>query len=151
ILRIAALRHGSYCLSVNRPRVVLAEDHAWMAQELRNLLAQEFDVIATVADGHALVRTAQTTRPDVVVTDIVMPGLDGIAATAALLATCPDTRVVLITVHDDPGLAERGYAAGALGYVSKHHASQELVPAVRSAIRGERYVSPHIRGGNDDP
>ncbi|HXJ78523.1 MAG TPA: response regulator transcription factor [Candidatus Methylomirabilis sp.] len=136
---------------MNRPRVVLAEDHEWMAEELRNLLALEFDVVATVADGHALVRTVEATGPDVVVTDIVMPGLDGIAATAALLARCPATRVVLITVHDDPGLAERGYAAGALGYVSKHHASQELVPAVRSVMRGERYVSPRIRGGGGDP
>jgi DNA-binding NarL/FixJ family response regulator len=121
-----------------------------MAEQLRNLLAPEFDVVATVADGHALVRTVEAIRPDVVVTDIVMPGLDGIAATVALLAKRQDTRVVLISIHDDRGLAERGYAAGALGYVSKHHASQELVPAVRSAIRGERYVSPHVRDGGDD-
>jgi DNA-binding NarL/FixJ family response regulator len=75
----------------------------------------------------------------------VMPGLDGIAATMALLARCPDTRVVLVTVHDDPELIERGTAAGVLGYVSKHRAGQELVTAVRAALRGERYVSPHIR------
>ena len=79
-----------------------------------------------------------------IVADIVMPGLDGIAATAQLVAWQPDARVVLVTVHDDPELAERGYAAGALGYVSKHHARQELVTAVRAALRGERYVSPRI-------
>jgi two-component system NarL family response regulator len=64
----------------------------------------------------------------------------------ALLARRPDTRVVLVTVHDDPELAERGYAAGALAYVSKHSAGHELVPAVRAAMRGERYVSPGARG-----
>jgi DNA-binding NarL/FixJ family response regulator len=140
------VRDGTYSRCVDRPRVVLAEDHARVAEQLRNLLAPEFDVVATVADGHALVRAAEAARPDVVVTDIVMPGLDGIAATAALLAMRPDTRVVLITVHDDPELAERGYAAGALGYVAKHRAGQELVAAIRAAVRGERYVSPHIRG-----
>jgi DNA-binding NarL/FixJ family response regulator len=123
--------------------VVLAEDHAWMAEQLQSLLTPEFDVVATVADGHALVRAVETTSPDVVVTDIVMPGLDGIAATVALLAKRPGTRVVLVTVHDDPALAERGQAAGALGFVSKHRAGQELVAAVRAAVRGERYVSSH--------
>jgi len=126
--------------------VVLAEDHEWVAEQLRNLLAAEFDVIATVADGRELVRVTETLRPDVVVTDIVMPGLDGIAATTAMLALFPSTRVVLVTLHDDLGLAERGYAAGALGYVSKHRAAHELLAAVRAAMRGERYISPHIEG-----
>ena len=128
--------------------MVLAEDHAGVAEQLRSLLAPEFDVVATVANGHALIRAVEADRPDVVVTDIIMPGLDGIAATAELVARCPDTRVVLVTVHDDPELAERGYAAGALGFVTKHRAGQELVAAVRAAVRGERYLSPHLRGGD---
>jgi DNA-binding NarL/FixJ family response regulator len=77
----------------------------------------------------------------VIVTDIVMPGPDGIAATVTLCARRPGTRVVLVTVHDDLELAELGYAAGALAFVSKHRAGDELVPAVRAALRGERYVS----------
>lgn len=128
--------------------MVLAEDHAGVAEQLRSLLAPEFDVVATVANGHALIRAVEADRPDVVVTDIIMPGLDGIAATAELVARCPDTRVVLVTVHDDAELAERGYAAGALGFVTKHRAGQELVAAVRAAVRGERYLSPHLRGGD---
>ena len=136
---------------MDRPRVVLAEDHARIAEQLRALLEPEFDVVATVADGLALLRAVDNARPDVVVTDIVMPGLDGIAATAALLARCPDTRVVLITVHDDPELVERGYAAGALAYVSKHRAGHDLVPAVRAALLGNRYVSPSTRGSRTDP
>ena len=124
---------------MNRPRILLAEDHAGIAEELRKLLATEFDVVATVADGHALLRAADEARADVIVTDIVMPGLDGIAATVTLCARHPGTRVVLVTIHDDLELAERGYAAGALAFVSKHRAGDELVPAVRSALRGERY------------
>ena len=130
---------------MDRPRVVLAEDHAGVAEQLRKLLETEFDVVAMVADGRALLEAAEEFRPDVIVTDIMMPRLDGIAATAALLAKRPDTRVVLVTVHDDPDLAERGYAAGALAHISKHSAGRELAPAVRAAMRGERYVSPGAR------
>ena len=124
---------------------MLADDHAGVAEELQRLLDPEFDVVAIVADGDALLRAADDFRPDLIVTDIVMPGLDGIAATAALLARRSGTRVVLITVHDDPDLAERGYAAGALAYVLKHTAGRELGPALRAAMRDERYVSPSIR------
>jgi DNA-binding NarL/FixJ family response regulator len=140
-----APRRAAYSLRVNRPRVVLAEDHTGVAEELQRLLEPEFDVVAIVADGAALLRAADGFHPDLIVTDIVMPGLDGIAATAALLARRPGTRVVLITVHDDPDLAERGHAAGALACVLKHTAGRELVPALRAAMRDERYVSPSIR------
>jgi DNA-binding NarL/FixJ family response regulator len=97
-----------------------------------------------VGDGDALLREADGLRPDVVVSDIVMPGLDGIAATGVLLARRPGSRVVLVTVHDEPELAERGYAAGALACVLKLAAPRELVPAVRAALRGERYLSPPV-------
>jgi DNA-binding NarL/FixJ family response regulator len=130
---------------MDRPRVVLAEDHAPVAEQLRKLLEPEFDVVATVVDGDALLRAADEFHPDVIVTDIVMPGLDGIAATAALLAKNPETRIVLVSAHEDSELTERGYAAGALAHISKHDAGRELVPAVRAAVRGERYVSSGAR------
>jgi DNA-binding NarL/FixJ family response regulator len=130
---------------MDRPRVVLAEDHAPVAEQLRKLLEQEFDVVATVVDGDALLRAADEFHPDVIVTDIVMPGLDGISATVALIAVRPDTRVVLVTAFNGPEMTERGYAAGALAHISKHSAGRELVPAVRAAARGERYVSSGAR------
>jgi DNA-binding NarL/FixJ family response regulator len=136
---------------MDRPRVLLAEDHPGVADELRRLLESEFDVVAVVEDGHALVRQADVVHPDVVVTDVAMPGCDGIVATAALLARHPEARVVLVTVHDDAELAERGYAAGALGYVLKVSAARDLVPAVRSALRGERYVSARGLGAPAAP
>ena len=123
-----------------RPRILLAEDHPRTAQALRTLLECDFDVAAVVSDGHALLREAETIRPDVVVADISMPGLDGISATEMLLTRHPDWRVVLVTVHDEPELIERGYAAGALAYVMKDTVSRELIPAVRTALRGERYI-----------
>jgi DNA-binding NarL/FixJ family response regulator len=124
-----------------RPRILLAEDHPRTAQALRTLLEPEFDVAAVVGDGYALLREAEAMRPDVIITDISMPGLDGITATETLLGRHPGSRVVLVTVHDDQELIERGYAAGALAYVLKDTVSRDLVPAVRATLRGERFLS----------
>ena len=131
---------------MSRPRVLLAEDNPVMAAELRALLEPELEVVATVADGAALVTAAEAARPDVIVTDIVMPHQSGIDATVELLRRHPETRVVLVTVHDDPGLVERGRAAGALGHVLKLAAATDLMPAVHAALRNERYVSSRLRG-----
>src|SRR5215813_14675083 len=109
-----------------RARVLLADDHPQVAEELRRLLEPEFEVVKVVADGHALLREAESTQPDVVVTDIVMPGRDGITAVAEFLSRHPHTRVVLVTVYDDPELVERGYEAGALAYVLKVSAAHDL-------------------------
>ena len=92
-------------------------------------------------DGRALVSAAERLSPDVIVSDISMPGLDGIAAAAAILRKNPAARIVFVTVHGDPILVERGLATGALGYVLKVAAGDDLIPAVRAALRGERHVS----------
>ena len=131
---------------MSRPRVLLAEDNPVMAAELRALLEAELEVVATVADGAALVTAADTARPDVIVTDIVMPHRSGIDATVEVLRRHPETRIVLVTVHDDPALVERGRAAGALGHVLKAAAATDLLPAVHAALRNERYVSSRLRG-----
>ena len=124
-----------------RPRLLLADDHQETADLVRALLAVEFEVIAHVPDGGALVSAAERLRPDVIVSDISMPVLDGIAAAAIILRRDPATRIVFMTVHDDPYMVERGLAAGALGYVLKIVAGDELMPAVHAALRGERHVS----------
>lgn len=124
--------------------MLLAEDNPVMAAELRRLLEPECEVVATVADGEALVAAADALRPDVIVTDIVMPRRSGIEATVEVLRRYPETRVVLVTIHDDPELVERGQAAGALGYVLKGAAGNDLMPAVQAALRNERYLSPRL-------
>jgi DNA-binding NarL/FixJ family response regulator len=131
---------------MSRPRVLLAEDNPVMAAELRALLEPELEVVAMVTDGAALVAAADSTRPDVIVTDIVMPHRSGIDATVEILRRHPEARVVLVTIHDDPALVERGRAAGALGHVLKVAAATDLVPAVHAALRNERYVSSRLRG-----
>ena len=132
---------------MSRARVLIAEDHPRVAEAMRQLLEREFEVIGVVADGEALLRVTAETEPDVVVTDIVMPRYNGIRATELLLAQRPGLRVVLVTVHEDPELAQRGYAAGALACVLKRTAAHDLVPAVRAALRGERYAVPRGCGG----
>ncbi len=124
-----------------RPRLLLADDHVATAELLSELLEPEFEVIANVRDGLALVTAAELLSPDVIVTDISMPGLDGITAAAVILRRDPEARIVLVTAHGDPVLVERGLSTGALGYVLKIEAGEELVPAVRSVLRGERHVS----------
>jgi DNA-binding NarL/FixJ family response regulator len=126
---------------MSQPRLLLADDHTESAALLRDLLQPEFDVIAQVQDGLALVSAAAQLSPDVIVSDISMPGLDGISAAIAILRMNPAARIVFVTVHDDPILVERGFETGALGYVVKNAAGEELVPAVRSALRGERHPS----------
>jgi DNA-binding NarL/FixJ family response regulator len=126
---------------MSRPRLLLADDHPETAELLRTLLQAECDVVALVRDGVAMVNAAQRLSPDVIVSDISMPGLDGIAAAAAILRQNPASRIIFITVHGDPVMVERGLAAGALGYVLKVVAGDDLMPAVRAALRGERHVS----------
>ena len=100
---------------MSRPRVLLAEDNADTADRLRKLLRAEFDVVASVADGDALVDAAERLSPDVIVTDITMPGMDGIEAARLIRRHNPNARIVFVTVHAESMLIEAGREAGALG------------------------------------
>ncbi len=131
-----------------RPRVLLADDHSATADQLRTLLQPHFDVIALVKDGRALVSAAAQFSPDVIVADISMPSLDGIDAARLIRRHNPRARIVLVTVHEEPILVERGLAAGALGYILKDAAGEELVNAVHAVLGGRGYVSRAL-GGRD--
>jgi DNA-binding NarL/FixJ family response regulator len=128
-----------------RPRVLLAEDHAETAERLRKLLRADFDVIASVEDGDALVEAAERFSPDVIVTDIAMAGIDGIAAAVLIRRHDPDARIVFVTVHSESMFVEAGLEAGALGYVLKDSAGDELIAAIRAALEGRQYVSGELR------
>jgi DNA-binding NarL/FixJ family response regulator len=135
---------------MNRPRVLLAEDHAETAERLRKLLGADFDVVASVEDGRALVDAVARLSPDVTVADIAMPRLDGIAAATVIRRNDSNARIVLVTVHSEPMLVEGGLAAGAMGYVLKDTAGDDLVAAVHAALDGRRYVSRALAGWADD-
>jgi DNA-binding NarL/FixJ family response regulator len=129
---------------VSKPRVLLADDHRIVAEGLKGLLADEFDLLDIVEDGRALVKAAREHRPDVIVADISMPHLNGIDALVELKRDNPNVRVVFLTMHRDIAYARRALEAGAAGFVLKHSAPAELVVALRAALQGRTFVAPDL-------
>jgi DNA-binding NarL/FixJ family response regulator len=127
---------------MTRPRVLLADDHAPTVQHWRVLLEPDFEIVGAVSDGTALVEAADRLTPDVIVADVAMPGMSGIAAAELILSRHPAARVVFATVHADRTMLRRGLAAGAFGYVLKVRVGEDLVPAIQAALRGELMISP---------
>jgi DNA-binding NarL/FixJ family response regulator len=136
---------------MKRPRVLLADDHRLLLQGVTALLASECEVVGAVTDGRALVEAAERLKPDVVVADIAMPELNGIEALRQLRKSQPAVKVVFLTMHKDAGLVKQALAAGALGYVLKHAAVQELKLAIAAALQQRRYLSPAIQEMLDAP
>lgn len=131
---------------MKRPRIVIADDHKIVIEGLRSILEPEFDVVSTVEDGRALLGASKKFRPDVIVTDISMPMLNGIEAVRQIKKSDPDVKVVFLTMHPDVAYAAEAFEAGASGYVLKHSAPSELVTAINEALKGRTYVTPMIAG-----
>lgn len=129
---------------LSRPRVLVADDHRMVAEGLRSLLSDDFDLLGVVEDGRALVEAARKQRPDVVVVDITMPHLNGIDALRLLKKENPQVKVVVLTMHQEPAYARRALEAGAVGFVLKHSAPAELLAAIRAALDGQTYLSPAV-------
>jgi DNA-binding NarL/FixJ family response regulator len=132
------------------PRVIIADDHTLVAEALHQLIAPYFDVVATVADGHALVDAALSLKPDAVVVDIAMPLLNGLEACRQLKEKMRSLRVIFLTMNEDPELAAEAMRVGASGYVLKKSAGSELLQAIRAALRGTSYITPQIARGIED-
>jgi DNA-binding NarL/FixJ family response regulator len=137
-LRVEPEEHRRY-------RLVIADDHPDMRQEIRELLAREFDVVRAVGDGTELLAATVEERPDAVISDIQMTGLDGIEAGRQMLKRGLCEAIVVLTMYSDRRLVETAISAGIRGYVLKLDASDELISAVHSALRGERYLSARVR------
>ncbi len=131
---------------VDRPRVLLADDHLLVAEALKSLLSPEFDLVGVVEDGRALIEAAGTLRPDVIVADVAMPTLNGIDALIRLRKSGDRVPVVFLTMHRDVHFARRALEAGASGFVLKHSASIELITALRAALAGKTYITPQLAG-----
>lgn len=129
---------------MSKPRVLLADDHLIVAEGLKGLLVEEFELVGIVSDGRAMVSTARALKPDVIVADISMPHLNGIDALVQLKRENPDVRVVLLTMHRDAAYARRALDAGASGFVLKHSAPAELVLALRAALQGRTFITPDL-------
>jgi DNA-binding NarL/FixJ family response regulator len=126
--------------------VLLADDHQIFLEGLKGLLEPEFDLVGTVEDGRTLVKEAERLRPDVIVTDISMPLLNGIEAVRQIKKSNHQIKVIFLTMHPDVSFASLAFEVGASGYVIKNSASHELITAINDAMMGKTYVTPEIAG-----
>ena len=126
-------------------RIVLADDHVLVRQGLKSLLEREkFQVIAEASDGQDAVRLTETHHPDITVMDISMPTLNGIDAARELARSCPRTKAILLTQHEEEQYIHEALQAGVKGYVLKNQVANDLIQAIRQVGRGEFYLSPGI-------
>jgi two-component system response regulator NreC len=129
-----------------RIRIVVVDDHAVVRSGLRRVLDAEadFEVVAEASDARGAVFEVRKERPDVVLVDVVMPGKSGIEAIPDLLAESAGTRVLVLSMQDDPRYVREAFEAGAAGYVLKEAADTDVVAAVREVAGGGRYLHPEL-------
>ena len=125
-------------------RLLLADDNPSMLQAARRILEPVFQVVGTVHDGQALLEAADALRPDVLIIDISMGMLNGLEAARILTRSECKPKIVFLTVHQDQEFVEEAFSVGALGYVVKPRLGTDLLPAVREALVGRAFVSPHL-------
>jgi DNA-binding NarL/FixJ family response regulator len=133
-----------------RARVLLADDHVLLLEAFRRMLEPAVEVVGAAVDGAALVEQALALEPDLVVADVSMPRMNGLEAARRLRGELPGTRVVFLTVNEDPQMAAEAFALGASGYLLKCSTATELHDAIRAVLAGRRYLSKRLAGGNPD-
>ena len=126
-------------------RVLVADDHRPMLDTLVRMLSRDFDVVAAVMDGVAVVDQAGQLEPDLLVMDIAMPGLNGIAAAARLKEQGSNAKIVFVTNMRDRVFVQESLALGTIGFVVKDRLVADLLPAIRHVLSGESFVSPTVK------
>jgi two-component system response regulator NreC len=126
--------------------VLLVDDHAILRTGLRRILEAEpdIDVVGEAENAERAIFEALSSKPDVVVMDVVMPGSSGIDGTPAVLRAVPETKVLVLSMQDDPRYVREAFEAGAVGYVLKEAVDTEVIGAIRAVAAGERYVHPAL-------
>lgn len=124
--------------------MLIADDHKIVAEALASLLSESFELVGTVHDGFELVDAALRFQPDVVISDVFMPNLNGLDALRQIRNKGANAKVVFLSMHPTAELAAEAFQAGAFGFISKECAGQELFHAVGEALNGRRYVTPLI-------
>ena len=142
------LRHGIQTTMktahANRPRLLLADDHVLLLEAFKRLLESQYEIVGTVTDGHALIEAAKRLKPDVIMTDVSMPRLNGLDACEELTDRFPDTRLIFLTVNEDPDIAAEAVRRGAAGYLLKKSTASELFTALERVLDGRSYITPLI-------
>lgn len=129
---------------MTKPRVLLADDHALVLEGFQKLLENHCQVVGFVEDGRSLLDAAKRLQPDIVVSDISMPQLNGLDAARRLRKIVPHARWIFVTVHADPEYVNQAFKAGAFGYLLKRSAGSELSLAIEAVKDGNYYVTPLV-------
>jgi DNA-binding NarL/FixJ family response regulator len=129
---------------MRKSTVLIADDHAILREGLITLLNEQYDVVGAVGDGQALIEAAKRLRPDIIVTDLSMPALTGLDVLIRLKAEQSHSRVIVLTMHNDPDLATRALRSGAWGFLLKHSAAEELLTAIEEVLQGHNYLTPSL-------
>ena len=132
-------------LARSRPRVLIADDHRAMLDTLVRMLGRDYDIVAAVMDGIAVVTRTEQLDPDLLVVDIAMPGLDGIAAAARLKERGSTVKVVFVTNLRDRQFVDESLLLGEIGFVAKDRLFADLLPAVQQVLAGQSFISPPLR------
>ena len=124
---------------MNRPRILLADDHTMFGEGLKGLLQDDFDLLGTVENGAILVESAVRLEPDIVILDISMPVLNGFDTARELRKRGTSAKIIFLTMHADTGLMAEALRCGASGYVVKQSAGKDLISAIRQVFEGKTY------------
>ncbi len=129
-------------------RVVIVEDHAIIREGLRSLLSSEsdFEIVGEAEDGRSAIHCVSKLKPDLVLTDLSMPRMDGLDMIEAIKKSQPQVKLIVLTVHRTDEYIQTALKAGADGYILKDSNYSELITAARSVLKGKRYLSPEISG-----
>ena len=136
---------------MNRPRILLADDHMLLLDGLRHLLERHYDLVGTVQDGQSVVSAAQRLQPDLVLMDVAMPVLNGLQAGQRLREQQPKVKLLYVSMYGDPPYVEEAMRLGASGYVLKRSGWSELSRAIEAALDGKQYVSSALSAVRDQP
>lgn len=135
---------------MGRPSVLLADDHTLVLEAFKKLLESDFEVVGTVSDGQSLLSIAPRLKPDVVVVDLSMPGLGGMEAGIQLKKLLPRSKLIVLTMSEDPDVASEALHHWASGYLLKKSAGAELIKAIRDVLHGRSYVTQKIAQGLEE-
>ena len=128
----------------SRKRILLADDHAAMLEEIENLLKADYNIIGSVEDGAALVEAGQRLNPDLIISDISMPVMNGFEAAAKLRAAGVTAKLIFLTVQSAAPYVKKARALGAHGYVLKAYTTEHLPAAVSAVLAGDPYICPQL-------
>ena len=132
---------------MRKPRILLCDDHPLIAEGLRSLLANDFEIVGIAANGREVVTAAERMLPDVVTLDVSMPLLNGMEAARQIRKVSPSAKIIFVTQKSDREYVRAAFEAGASAYVLKQSAASEVLPAVRAALMGRYYVTPSLLSG----